>query len=155
MQTPQDTKPETWHRFFGASANNRAWALTELPAEQVDATELLNAAHAAAWHWQQVGTELNRMRALMLLAEAHAKAGLGATALAYAEEVRSFFLTATATPDWELAFTHVVHAHAAYAAHAKDLYADSYARALRAVAGVADAEDRAIVENVFRHVPAP
>ena len=155
MKSPEDTQPESWNRFFGASANNAAWALAELPAGEVNHRELLNAAHAAAWHWQQIGTELNRMRALMLLALAHAQAGLGTTALAYADEMRAYFLGAPATPDWEIAFTHVVHAHAAWAAKALDRHAHSYAQALRAVASIADEEDRVIVERVFRQVPAP
>lgn len=155
MKSPEDAKPDSWHRFFGSSANNRAWELAELPAEQVDRRELLNAAHAAAWHWQAIGTELQRMRALMLLAQAHAQAGLGTTALAYAEEVRSYFLATPSTPDWEVAFTHVVHAHAASAAGAKSQHAHSYAQAVQAVAAIADEEDRVVVERVFRHVTAP
>lgn len=155
MQPPQDTKPELWHRFFGASANNRAWELAESPADQIKGVELLNAAHAAAWHWQQIGTELNRMRALMLLAEAHAKTGLGSSALAYADEMRAYFLGVSETPDWELAFVHVIHAHAASAAQAKALHAQSYALADQAIKVIADEEDRAIVLKVFQHVPVP
>lgn len=155
MESPQDSKTESWHRFFGASANNAAWALAELPVEEVDLHELLDAAHAAAWHWRHIGTELNRMRAVMLLAQAHAQAGLGPSALAYAERMRSYFLAAQDTPDWELAFAHVVHAHAAWAAKARQEHARSHEQAVRAVAAIADAQDRAIVERVFRHVPAP
>ena len=155
MKPPEDLSPESWHRFFGSTANNRAWTLAELPADQVDRDELLNAAHAAAWHWQQIGTELHRMRACMLLAQAHAQAGLGRSALAYAERMRRFFLMTPDTPDWELAFTHVVHAHAAVAAGAQQQHADSYANAQAAVHAIADEEDRAIVERVFRHVPRP
>lgn len=129
--------------------------MAELPAGEVDDRELLNAAHAAAWRWQQVGTELQRMRALMLLPHAHAQSGLGGTALACAEEVRTYFLGATSTPDWEVAFTHVVHAHAAWAARAGAQHARSYAQAVQAVAAIADQEDRNIVQLVFRHVPRP
>jgi hypothetical protein len=154
MKPPSDANPGSWHRFFGASANNAAWALAELPAAEVDCQKLLDAAHAAAWHWQHIGNELNHMRALMLLAEAHARAGLGASALAFAEEMRSYFLAAPGTPDWELAFTHVVHAHAAWAAGADDEHARSYAKAVDAVAAIADEEDKKIVQRVFRHVPA-
>lgn len=82
MKSPEDIKPKSWHPFFGAGANNAAWALAELPAGEVNHRELLNAAHTAAWHWQQVGNELQRMRALMPLAQAHAQTRLGATALA-------------------------------------------------------------------------
>lgn len=153
MNAPTDASPDRWHRFFGASANNAAWALAELPAGEIDTMALLDAAHAAAWHWQAIGTELHRMRALMLLAEAHARAGLGPSALAYADAMRAYFLSTPGTPDWELAFVHVVHAHAAWAADADDEHARSYARAREAVAAISDAEDRAIVERVFRHVP--
>jgi outer membrane cobalamin receptor len=155
VKPPQDAKPESWHRFFGSVANNRAWEIAELPAGQVDRLELLNAAHAAAWHWQAIGTTLNRMRALMLLAQAHAQAGIGATALDYAEEMRSYFLATPGTPDWEVAFAHVVHAHAAFAAGASSKHGQSYAEAVRAVAAISDEEDKAIVERVFRRVPAP
>jgi hypothetical protein len=154
MKSPTDANPESWHRFFGASANNAAWALAELPASEVDRQELLNAAHAAAWHWQHVGIELNRMRALMLLAQAHAQAGLGTTALAFADEMRAYFLAAPSTPDWELAFAHIVHAHAAWAAGVRDQHAQSYAMAVEAVAAIADEEDRKIVQRVFRHLPS-
>jgi hypothetical protein len=155
MTSPTDTNPESWHRFFGSAANNAAWTLAELPASEVDRLELLNAAHAAAWHWQQIGTELNRMRGLMLLAQAHAQAGLGTTALAFAEEMRSYFLAAPGTPDWERAFVHIVHAHAAWAAGAaRDDQARSYANAADAVAAITDEEDRKIVQRVFRHLPS-
>jgi hypothetical protein len=56
-RSPEDTSPESWHRFFAATASNFAWQLAELSAREVDLRELLNAAHAAAWHWQSVGDE--------------------------------------------------------------------------------------------------
>jgi hypothetical protein len=154
MKSPEDTKPESRHRFYGAIANNAAWALAEVPTDAMN-RELLDAAHAAAWHWRHVGTELNRMRALMLLALAHAQARLGATALTYAEEVRTYFLANPGTPDWEIAFTHVIHGYAAWAAGAKESHARSYALGARAIAAIANDGDRDIVQRVFRHVPTP
>jgi hypothetical protein len=155
MKLPENTTPETWHRYFGSRANNTAWELAERPPSEVDTRALLNAAHAAAWHWEHIGTQQNRMRALMLLAEAHARAGLGASALAYSEEMRRHFLAAADTPDWEIAFVHVVHAHAAFAAGAQELHDRAHAAAVTAVAAIADEEDREIVQRVLRHVPAP
>jgi len=152
---PDDNDPKTWHRFFASSANNRAWQLAELPASEVDLRELLDAAHAAAWHWKAVGSELNHMRAVMLLALAHAMAGLGVTALAYAEQMRSFFLATPGTPDWELAFVHAVHAYSASAAGAAEQHARSHGQAVKAVQAIADDEDRIIAERVLRNVPAP
>lgn len=155
MKASEDANSASGHRFFGSSANNVAWALAELPRSEVSSLELLNAAHAAAWHWQAIGTELHRMRALMLLAQAHAQAGLGRTALAYAREMSSYFLAASTTPDWEIAFSHVVHAHAAYAAGEHGEHARAYLLAVEATAAIAEERERVIVERVFRHVPAP
>jgi hypothetical protein len=154
-KSPEDVKPESWHRYFGASANNRAWDLAECERTQIDIDELLDAAHAAAWHWKVIGNELNRMRALMLLAQAHAVAGLSESAVRYANAMRTYFLSNANTPDWELAFTHVVHAYAMSAAQLHDAHAASYAAATRAVESIKDDEDRKIVERVFRHVPRP
>lgn len=154
-KTPEDTKPESWQRFFAASANNQAWALAELPGNRVDKLTLLNAAHASAWHWQAAGNELNRQRSLMLLAQAHAMAGLGQSALLYAEEMRCYFLAEPSTPDWEIAFTHAIHANAAHAAGKPEQHQQSYALAQSAIAAIVDPEDRAIVARLFEQVPRP
>lgn len=142
-----------WHRRFGSTANNIAWDLLE--EADPDLAELLDCAHAAAWHWKQVGTDLQKMRALMLLAAAHARAGLGAIAFAEAEAVRTYFLEVADAPDWELAFTHLIHAHAAWADGRAKTHADSWRHAAEAIEVIADEEDRGIVQRVWRHVPRP
>ena len=135
--------------------NNRAWALSVKSRSPVEDREMLDAAHASAWHWGLVGTELNRMRAVMLLAEVHALLGHGATALGLAEEMRAFFLARADTPDWEIAFTHAIHAHCAHAAGEAGMHRAAYQDAVRALAAVADEEDRSIVAETFGRVPAP
>ena len=155
MNAPDESSPERWHRFFGASANNVAWTLAESPAGELDANALLDAAHAAAWHWAEVGTELNRMRSRSLLALAHARAGLGKTALAYSDETRPYLLARAGAADWEIAMAHAIHAYAASAAGADDVHARAYADALRAFEAVTRSEDRDVVDSVLRHVPAP
>ena len=154
-KSPDDLEPASWHRYFGASANNRAWELAECEPAQIDIDELLDAAHAAAWHWKVIGNELNRMRAVMLLAHAHAVAGLSKSAVRYANATRTYFLSNPNTPDWEVAFTHVVHAYAMTSAQLHDEHAASYAAAMTAIESIQDNEDRAIVERVLRHVPRP
>ena len=115
---------------------------------------MLNAAHASAWHWARVGTELNRMRATMLLAEVHALLGLGRSALAYAEEMRTYLL-GVQSPDWEVAFVHVVHAHAASAAGETEKHRASYGLAVAALEAVSNDVERGIVASTFSHVPKP
>ena len=115
---------------------------------------MLNAAHASAFHWGQVGNELNHMRAKMLLAEVHAQLGYGQSAMAYAEEIRGYFLNRD-TPDWELAFTHAIYAHAAFAAGNSEAHRAAYQEAVKAMNAIADEEDRKIVRKTFDQVPPP
>lgn len=154
-KTPEDLQPASWHRYFAISANNQAWTLAEQPADARDPLALLDAAHASAWHWQVAGNTLNHMRATMLLAQAHAAAGLGASALRYAETMRRYFLGEAATPDWEIAFTHAIHAHAAQAAGEAALHREAFERAEQAIAAIADPEDKAVVQKLFDQIPRP
>jgi hypothetical protein len=143
-----------YHRRFAAASNNRAWDLSVRIRSAAEDQEMLDAAHAAAWHWKQVGTELHRMRATMLLAEVHALLGFGSSALAYAEEMRSYLL-GIQSPDWEVAFVHVVHAHAASAAGDSEKHRASYGLAVAAIAAVSSDVERGIVASTFSHVPKP
>jgi hypothetical protein len=143
-----------WHKRFAMSCNNRAWDLAAEPRTAAQEREMLDAAHASAWHWSQIGTEQNRMRATMLLAEVHALAGHGASAMAYAREMRSYFLGRD-TPDWELAFTHAICAHAAHASGDAAEHRSAYRMAVEALNAIADADDRAIVARTFEQVPVP
>ncbi|QRP62847.1 hypothetical protein I6J77_11985 [Rhodanobacter sp. FDAARGOS 1247] len=154
-KTPEDTSSDSWHRFFAAQANNEAWTLAEVSHSRVNALALLNAAHASAWHWQAVGNVLNQQRAIMLLAQAHAVAGFGSSALLYANEMRAYFLSEPSTPDWELAFAHAIHANAAHAAGELAQHESSYASAESAIRTLADENDRVMVMRTFEHVPRP
>ena len=155
QNTPQDTQPESWQRFFASAANNRAWQLADDYADPANAIAVLNAAHASAFHWRALGTELNHMRATMLLAHANALVGHGLPALALTEEVRSYFFAQVDTPAWELAFVHAIHAHAASVAGDAPLHAPSYVAATRALEAITDAADRDMVLKTYRQVPAP
>jgi hypothetical protein len=148
------TDATAWQRKFAAAANNRAWELSVRSRSAAEDQEMLSAAHASAWHWSKVGTELNRMRATMLLAEVCALLGLGKSALAYAEEMQEYFLRVGA-PDWETAFVHVIHAHAASAAGEVGKHRASYELAVAALGAISNEEERSIVASTFSHVPKP
>jgi len=155
LTPPDDADLSAWHLYFAKMANNRAWQLSVEPRDAAGDREMLDAAHASAWHWQVVGSELHRMRSALLLAEVHAAIGHGETALWYARRVHDYFLGKADTPDWEIAFAHLVYAHAAHAAGDLATYRKAYEEATRAVAAIADGEDRDIVLQSFRQVPAP
>jgi len=149
-----ESERAAWHKRFASECNNRAWELTTATRSAADDREMLDVAHASAWHWGKVGGELNRMRATMLLAEVHALLGMGERALAHADEMRAYFL-AQQSPDWEIAFAHAIYAHAAHVAGRASEHRDAYAEAEAALAAIADDEDRAIVAATFRLVPPP
>lgn len=159
-ESPSETDADAdaaLHRRFGSACNNRGWALADRPERTADEDrELLDTAHAAAWHWSRVGTELQRRRAAMLVCQAHAALRLGgAPALEAATVLRDWFLARDDTPDWERAFAHLVHANAAAAADDAPAHGDSWQRSEAAIAAIADDEDRAIVLVAFASVPKP
>jgi len=149
----QTSDASAWHRKL-AAACNRAWELSVPDRGPAEDREMLNAAHASAWRWSQVGSELNRMRATMLLAEVHALLCFAQSAPAYATEMREYFLRIGA-PEWETAFVHVIHAHSPAAAGAREQLISSYELATAAPAAIQDEEKRSIVAKTFGHVPAP
>jgi hypothetical protein len=153
-ERPSSDDIAKWHKWFAVTCNNRAWELIErdrrTPAED---HEMLHAAHASAWHWARVGTELNEARAKMLLGMAHALFGDGPLALRYATASFNYF-NEHAAPDWEQAFAHLVLAAAAHAAGNPTLHAEHYAEAERLGLAIEGDEDRAVFMRAFAHVPS-
>jgi hypothetical protein len=153
-QSIEEADAQGWHKRFAMQCNNRAWELSTRLRTPAEDREMLDAAHASAWHWAQVGTELNRMRATMLLAEVHALLGIGPSAIALATEMRDYF-QGRQSADWELALMHAIDAHAAHAAGQSAVHREAYRHAVAALAAIADEEDRAIVLKTFSCVPPP
>lgn len=143
------------HRWHAIECNNLAWKLSEQPARTpLQNEEMLNAAHASAFHWAQVGTELHQARARMLLAQVHAALGNGELALTYAQQSYDY-LVAHNPPDWEIAFAHAVLAHAAFAAGQATLHREHYTRAQELAQAIADPEDKEVFFKTFNLVPGP
>ncbi len=74
------------HRWFAIEFNNASWdqlesagSLTPQQSEQ-----LVHRAHAACYHWLQVGTPLNHLRAECLLATVYASLGYAESAQRHA-----------------------------------------------------------------------
>lgn len=151
---PDQDSVQQHHRWFAVECNNAAWTLASRDRTPNEDRELLDLAHAAEYHWRAVGTELHAMRALMLVAHAHACCGLGATALTYAEACTAFF-TARETEPWELAFVHMIHAQAAHAAGVAETHATKYALANSVVQAMPEGEDRSIVMASWVRIPEP
>ena len=150
---PENLLPESWHRFFAITANNAAWDISESLENVLNHTELLDAAHASAWHWRVAGTTINQMRSTMLLALIHARMDMGPSAWNYAESMKKYFTEISETPDWELGFVYAIHAWAALACGNLDEYKVSYHKAIECLEAIKDPEDRAVVLKTFSLIP--
>ena len=150
---PENLLPESWHRFFAITANNAAWDMSESLEDVLNHTELLDAAHASAWHWRVAGTTINQMRSTMLLALIHARMDMGPSAWNYAESMKKYFTEISETPDWESAFVYAIHAWAALACGKLDEYKVSYHKASLCLDAIKDPEDRAVVLKTFSLIP--
>ena len=152
-EIPENLQPENWHRYFAIYANNAAWNMSESLENVLNHTELLDAAHASAWHWRVAGTTINQMRSTMLLALIHARMDMGPSAWNYAESMKKYFTEISETPDWELAFVYAIHAWAALACCKLDEYKVSYHKASLCLDAIKDPEDRAVVLKTFSLIP--
>ena len=149
---PNPEELTQYHQYYAIECNNKAWDLAAKDRTPDEDRLLLDLAHAASYHWNEVGTDLQKMRALMLVAHAHAELGIGGTALDYAKRASAYF-TSHETEPWELAFTHMIHAQAAYAAGEMDQHSEIYHVAEKIVNAMPEGEDKRIVNATFVRIP--
>lgn len=154
MEHPTSEELARFHRYFAVEANNEAWQRTlDAPAER-NLTAMLNAAHAAAFHWAEVGNDLNAFRATLLLAHVHAYCGHGALAWVYAQQCDAY-QQRNQLAGWEVSFTQMIIAQAAHADRRTDEHRMYYERAQASIDAIDDAADREIVELTWKNIPAP
>jgi hypothetical protein len=144
------------HKPLAGALFNRSWDLLDLgdgrTPDQDD--ELLTVAFASKFHWTRVPdvTSENLAIADNQIARAAAACGLGDVAVAYAE--RALALTvAEGWTDWRLASAHEMRARAAAVVGDRAARDEHVARAREVIAGVADPEDRAVIEGQIDSVP--
>ena len=155
VDTAIEEETREWHRRCAIECNNAAWKLTEKTGVTLEETDhLLNLAHGAAYHWSQVGTPLHAARADMLLGRAHAIAGNGDLALRHAQRSLDFLSTQD-SPDWEMAFSYAILAHAHHVSGHASEHEQFHARAKALGEAIADPEDRTVFLATFDIIPAP
>ncbi len=127
---------------------NRAWTLMETDErteEQDD--ELINTAHASAYHWTQVGTPANRARSEWQLSRAYTVLDRPEPALHHARRCLAYCEeNSEAIEDWDLPYAHEALARAHALAGEADVAGRHAAAARELAAGVAGAEDREHLE---------
>jgi hypothetical protein len=127
---------------------NRGWTLMETDertSEQDD--ELVNTAHASAYHWAQVGTPANRARSEWQLSRVYVVLGRVEPALHHARRCRKICEASPgAMEDWDLPYAHEALARAHALAGEADEAGRHAAAARELAAGVVGAQDREHLE---------
>lgn len=153
MQQPDKATIDQWQRWFAVECNNRAWELVEkaerTPAEE---REMLDAAHAAAFHWAQVGEPINDARADTLLAHVYALQGDEGRASLYALRCMAFCEHHDCEA-WDLAFAHLEMALAAAVSGNEALHTKHYAMAQELGNRLPDEADRKVFSKQFARIP--
>jgi hypothetical protein len=118
----------------------------ERTAEQDD--ELINTAHASAYHWAQVGTPANRARSEWQLSRVYTVLGRSEPALHHARRCREICEAhPEAIEDWDLPYAHEALARAHALAGEADEAGRHAAAARELAARVEGAEDREHLEE--------
>lgn len=138
------------HRWFAIEFNNRAWDLFETDGRSAEETqEMIHAAHAAAIHWQAVGTPLNTQRAENLLATVYCAAQKPEPALRHAQRCLALSeQNAAEEPPFDraIALGCAAHAHK-LAGDANE--AERLITLAQAAAGKLEADDRSIFDKLY------
>lgn len=134
------------HRTFGVTLNLTVWRELERDDRTPDDDQrMVDAAHASLWHWAQVGTAANLARGEWLCARAYTMVGRTEPALHHAR--RCLAVTeAEALGDFDEVYALEGVARALALAGELDEAGRLRRRAVEALDGVADPEDREICE---------
>ncbi len=152
MSMPTEDDQKRLHRFFAIEFNNVAWVMATQQRTHVEDSRLLDVAHASKAHWDAIGTEVQMMRALLLVAHAHACCGIGKTAITWARRCTEYFAGVN-TEQWEQAFVCMIHAQAAFVAGERAEHVEYYGIAKGIVDSMPDGEDKNIVLDTWRLIP--
>ena len=152
--TPPTLDPAT-HRQLGAGLYNRTWDLMEVEDRTADQDdELVDTAHASAWHWRQVGNAANASRAHWILSRVYAVLGRGQEALYHARRQNEIIeLGGEGFEPWDAPSGAEAMARALALAGDKAGAAEWKAKASRLVTAIPGAEDRAVIENDIATIP--
>ncbi len=143
------------HRALGAGLFNRAWELMEIPdrtPEQDD--ELIHTAHASRYHWTFVGEPARLARGEWQCARVYSTLGRGEPALWHAGRCLAILEAhGGGMDDWDLPAAYEGLARA-NAVAGDDAARDEWAaRARAALDGIADPEDRNVIEHDLATLP--
>ncbi|HXG26216.1 MAG TPA: helix-turn-helix domain-containing protein [Candidatus Binatia bacterium] len=156
--TALDTLDEAAHRQLGKDLYNLAWTLMEKPDRTpAEDDELVQAAHASAFHWSRGGGTLaNAARGQWQIARVYSALGRGEPAVWHAQRCLALAEAAVAAgvaDDWDLPAALEGLARAQAVAGDRAGAVATHKRALESLAGIADPEDRQLIEDDLKTTP--
>ena len=143
------------HRALGVALYNHVWTLletTDRTPAQVD--EMIHSAHASRFHWSRAeGSEpVNLARGEWQCSRVYAVLGRGEPALWHARRCLAIN-EANGSADWDIASAFEAMARATLVAGDAAAAADWKAKATAALDGIADQDDRDIIEGDLATLP--
>ena len=151
---PPTLDPEV-QRALAAGLFNRSWDLLEREDRTPrDDAELIDTAHASAWHWRQVGNAANEARGHWMLARVYSVLGHAPEAVYHARRANEVLdAGGEGIEDWDRPAAAEAMARALVASGDLAGAAEWKARAQGLLDGVADPDDRGVVEGDLAALP--
>jgi DNA-binding transcriptional MerR regulator len=151
---PPTLAPDT-SRALAAGLFNRSWDLLEREDRTPrDDAELIDTAHASAWHWRQVGNAANEARGHWMLARVYSILGHSAEAVYHARRANDVLDEGgDGIEDWDRPAAAEAMARALVAAGDLAAAAEWKARAQGMLEAVANPGDRGVVEGDLAALP--
>jgi DNA-binding transcriptional MerR regulator len=143
------------HRALGVALYNHTWTLLEKPDRTpAETDEMIHSAHASRFHWSRAeGSEpVNLARGEWQCSRVYAVLGRAEPALWHARRCLAIN-EANGQADWDIASAYEAMARASGVAGDQAAAADWKAKATAALEGIADRDDREVIENDLATLP--
>jgi DNA-binding transcriptional MerR regulator len=152
---PPALDPET-HRALGAGLFNKTWDLLEIEDRSVSQDdEMVDTAHASAWHWRQVGTVANTARGHWLLSRVYAVLGRAPEAVYHARRANEILEDGgEGIEDWDYAGAAEAMARALAVSGDPEGATAWKQRAATALEAIKEPEDRDVIARDLETIPA-
>jgi DNA-binding transcriptional MerR regulator len=142
-------------RALAVGLFNYTWTLLENPKRtKEEDDEMIHAAHASRYHWGEVGEAVNLARGEWQVSRVYAVLGRGEPAVYHARRCLEINeANGSGREDWELGAAYEALARAHAVAGDRAASDEWRARATAELTGIADAEDRQILEGDLATLP--
>ena len=149
---PTEIDPAT-RRKLAADLFNHTWTLLEKPDRTAaEDDEMIHSAHASRFHWGEVGEDVHLARGEWQCSRVYAVLGRAEPALWHARRCLAID-EASGVGDWDLASAYEAMARASLTAGDLDEVARWRAKAVAALDGIADKDEREIIEGDIATLP--